>query len=919
MAFSKRFIKCCIIIVTLLFLTISFSYGQRLTGTISGVVQDEEGIPLPGATVQISSPALMGGPHSQMTTDKGVFRFSNLPPGTYKLIFTLEGFQTFERENLRVSAGATTTENITLNLAAIEESVTVIAASPVVDVTKSSTTVNFNQDQLTKLPTGRASFFDIVKQVPGFVTTGGEVSSRISAYGSNSEENATYMDGVDLSSPELGTAWLWQTADMFEEVSVSGIGTPAEYGNFTGAVINIVTKSGGNTLSGSASYYGQFQALTDDNNPDPDMWTSFNRDKFNHLIFTLGGPVIKDRLWFFGLFKSALESFSNWQEDPENPVDVNRPEFFLKISSQIADRHRLVFSYNYQYSHYAEAPDQYNLPETICAEIGVTHGWNILYTFLISNDSYLDLKYSGYYSPMDWMPIHGGDINQFYHYDGATGISSGAPFWPWEYIVSRNQANASFTHFADDFLAGDHEFKVGVQYNRGSTECWGGYERWYYDYSYNGIVYPYLMYEYGINRYGGVINNVGVFIDDSWKVSDRLAVNIGVRFDYHNASIPAFPIMDGWTETSQKGPAIDNLIVWNSFSPRIGLAYQLTSDRKTLLKLSFGRYYNYPYIANWEYPGPNVPDWKAYLRTGNEWELWREVPGEMGYRVDPDLKNPYADQISIGLEREIFPDFSVDATFIYKSQKNTIGYINQAGVYEQVKRTSPDNGKTYTVWNQTNPGEEDHLLTNPDDWGQTYRGLILNINKRYSNNWLLNASLTWSKAEGLNLSSHSPSGYATSQSLVWVTGKFGTDPNDLINTKGYLNLDRRWIIKISAAYNFPWDILASLNFTYQTGRPKLTFVRIYDLDQQPESYLRIISEERGTERFDPMAMLDFRLQKTFKIYRTLRASLFVDAFNLLNADVYTDYRSYELWHVNYEVPYRMPWPRRLQIGAKIEF
>ena len=184
---------------------------------------------------------------------------------------------------------------------------------------------------------------------------------------------------------------------------------------------------------------------------------------------------------------------------------------------------------------------------------------------------------------------------------------------------------------------------------------------------------------------------------------------------------------------------------------------------------------------------------------------------------------------------------------------------------------------------------------------------------------MLNASLTWSKAKGLNLSSHSTGWYSASQSLVWYTGKYGTDPNDLINAKGYLNLDNRWLFKMSASYNFPLGILASLNFAYQTGRPKISFVRIFDLDQRPQSYVRIIAEERGTERFDPIAVLDFRLQKTFKIYKSLRIHLFMDAFNLLNTDVYTYYRSYDLWNVNYNDPSGMPMPRRFQFGTKIEF
>jgi len=915
MNFTKSMGKIIVCLFMVLALAVGFSYAQRLTGKITGVVTDEDGTPLPGVTVEISSASLMG-TRSQITSEKGIYRFLNLPLGVYKIVFKLEGFQTIEKKNVKVSLDSTVTENIKLKPATLEESITVTAESPIVDVESSATKTTYDRDQIEKLPTGRYTYFDIIKQNPGFTTNYGDASSRISAFGSNSEENAMYMDGVDLSNPEIGTAWLWPTADMFEEVEVSGIGTVAEYGNFTGAVVNIVTKSGGNTFSGTASYYGQFDKLTGDNNPDPEEWNSYHRVKFYDLAFTFGGPIIKDRIWFFAVYQKQIDSESGWQDDPQYPSEYNGNEQFIKLSTQIAKNHRLVLGFDHEYGYYPGSPDPWNTKETVTAETDISYAWNALYTWLISNNAFFELKYSGYYSPNDYMPVY-GDKNQPIHYDLATGISSNGPWWPWEYIVTRNQANATVSYFAEDFLAGDHDFKLGVQFNRGTSEAWGGYGggKLYYDY----YGQPYLMYEQNINRYGGVIYNIGTFIDDSWKIGERLTINVGLRFDHHNASIPAFPIMDGWTETSEKGKSIKDLIVWNSLSPRIGLALQLTSDQKTLLKASYGRYYNYPYIANWEWPGPNVPDLYCYWWNESAWELWLTIPGEMGYRVDENLKNPYADQISIGLERELLPDFSIGTTFIYKNQKNTIGYTNTAGIYEQVQRVSPDNGKTYTVWNQLNPGVEDHLLTNPEGWGQTYTGLLFTLTKRYSQRWMLNASFTLSKAEGLNLSSIATGGYSSSQSLVWYTGKFGTDPNDLINAKGPLNLDRRWALKVSAAYNFPFDILASMNLTYQQGRPRLEFVRIYDLNQAPYSYVRIIAEPKGTHRFNNMLLVDFRLQKTFKIYKRLKFHAFADVFNLFNDDTFTRYRSYNFWSSSYDVPSVMPYPRRVQVGLKLEF
>ncbi|MCK4830724.1 TonB-dependent receptor, partial [bacterium] len=453
--FDRRLVKASILFICAFFLTVSLSYAQRISGKLIGTVTDEGSAALPRVTVEISSPALMGGIHSQVTSDKGTFRFVNLPPGTYKIVCKLEGFQTVEKKEIKLLIGMTVTENISLKPKTIEEYITVTAASPVVDVTKSSTSTNYGRDQLEKLPLRRDySFLDIIKQTPGFTTTFGWASSIMSAYGSNPEENATFMDGVDIGSPETGTAWLWPAPDMFEEVEVSGIGAPAEYGNFTGAVVNIVTKSGGNKFSGTASYYGQFQKLTDDNNPDPyDPATetglhSYNRVKFYDIAFTLGGPIIKDKIWFFSLYQKQHDSESQWQDDPEYQREIIIDEQFLKISTQITDKHRLVLSFDREHWYLPGfSPSPWNLPETICAETYLSYAWNAHYTWLISNNSFIELKYSGYYSPGKYMPAFGGNIHQPIHYDLATEVSSNGPWYAYEYIVTRHQVNAAVSYF----------------------------------------------------------------------------------------------------------------------------------------------------------------------------------------------------------------------------------------------------------------------------------------------------------------------------------------------------------------------------------------------------------------------------------------------------------------------------------------
>jgi hypothetical protein len=349
-----------------------------------------------------------------------------------------------------------------------------------------------------------------------------------------------------------------------------------------------------------------------------------------------------------------------------------------------------------------------------------------------------------------------------------------------------------------------------------------------------------------------------------------------------------------------------------------------------LLKASYGRYYDANVHDAWCYPGPAVTDYNVYYFDWDieDYVLWYSIPGGMGYIIDPGLKNPYADIFSLGLERELRPNLAVGATFIYKEEKDLIGWEDRGATYEQITGISPDNGQTYTIFNQTSElGSNEYWITNPSDYGQTYRALILSISKKYSNNWQLYASLTWSKAEGINILSHGTGSWALATAgnfgkdpndALATAGNFGKDPNDYTNADGPLNHDRTWIFKLQASYSFPWGILASMNYLYQTGVPYSTFVRIYP-DQAPLYGKPILAEPRGPDRYEPWSLLDFRLQKTFNIYKSLQFDAMIDVFNLFNSDTVTEYRSHEQWALAYNEPSFIFYPRRLQIGLRLRF
>jgi hypothetical protein len=206
--------------VTLLLMG-SMSYAQTRTGSIRGTVTDTEGEFLPGATVELSGEKLMGGVRSIITNEEGKFRFPNLTPGEYEVTTTMEGFQPNKRIKLKVNIGGTTTVDVSLNLASLEETITVSAESPVVDVQKSAVSTNITSDLMEVLPMRRFTFFDFVGTTPGVTSSSGDHSNNWqSAMGSSDTANTYYFEGVETTNPENAGSWLWANPDQIEEIDV---------------------------------------------------------------------------------------------------------------------------------------------------------------------------------------------------------------------------------------------------------------------------------------------------------------------------------------------------------------------------------------------------------------------------------------------------------------------------------------------------------------------------------------------------------------------------------------------------------------------------------------------------------------------------------------------------------------------------
>jgi hypothetical protein len=878
---------------------------SRESGVIQGKITDSEGTELPGVTVVATSPSLMG-TRSAVTDQEGRYRFAVLPGGTYTIDASLEGFTPTKRTDIILHAGTTLTIDITLSVKALEEELVVTGEAPMVDVTDASTAKTFlTKDILQNIPN-----FQNVAQIfllaPGVV---GEYLSETYAYGGSRLSNSYQLDGVELTDSWAGSGTYTAPIDynVIEEAQIVGLGAPAEYGNFTGAVANIITKSGGNTFSGDIQALYQGSKWKSENIDKGDAkWALLPETPANRLLdpsFHLGGPIIRDKLWFFGGFeyyaaKDELASTGKVR-------NLTFPKAFLKLTFQLDEKNK--FQAFFQYHNRESKNNQLSnlfLPEANQDLLYPVYAGNLSFLHMFSPSTILEIKATGYDMSWDSIPSSGKrDIAG--HYDLATGVFSRNLYFWSHWYSSRLGTTASLSTSVDNLIRGSHDFKFGVEFERspggGSYDFNGPDKVVYYDF--NGE--PYLAEKFVYSQ-DAINTRISFYAQDAWKIAENIVINPGLRFNIFRGSIP--PLKSG-DKTVYKP---------TGFEPRLGFVWDILKTHKTLLKAHYGRYFEGTKTYNFAQMTPMSDD--TYYTVGPDWSTLTElftIPGVDLYTMDPDIKHPAADQFVLGLEQELAKNFAASVSFIYKNWFNIIDPVNVGGIFEPMSVSDPDTGEIYTVYNQTNPGGDHYYITNPEagkDIGaaypdivsftpkRKYRALEIALTKRLADNWQLFVSYVYSKEEG-NYSSENIPGMET---LFF-------NPNNQINSYGIFRSSVPHIFKVQGTYFLPWGFSLSAFYTYFTGTPWQRTLLITGLNQGTAT---IRTEEPGSRRLPDTNNLDFRLEKSF-YYRNFRLSMMLDVFNLFNQS--REVNIYSNAGVNFGKPTEICIPRSFRAGLRLFF
>jgi len=891
--------------------------AQQTTGEIVGKITDESGGILPGVTVTLRGAGVAGSP-VVISSETGNYRVPLLPPGAYELEFQLEGFSTVKRTGVTVAVGAVVEINTALSVGALSEMITVEGSAPVINAVAAEVSTTYNREWVESAPTKRFSYFDLVNSSPGVSATSNVgQSSGAQSMGSSTNENQYQIDGTNISSTP------WVSGDAVEEVEVLQLGASAQYGNVQGAVFNIVTRQGGNQLHGDLAYYTQSDALTSANTPaSVDRGFPYHREVFRDVSVQAGGPFIRDRLWFFGAFQNQRDYDSQPGVDPRFPAKNDARRVFWKFNVNANANHRFLHGYHDDYYWIPQVPTAFTAETTLSLSRGDNPTPNFVYTGVLSSTSVIEARYSGFWLNSSQSPNLSGVPRVMTRYeDNDTGlITGGISSWT-ENRSFRNGFATKLTKYVDSLLGGSHDLAVGAQYGVHGSDQLSGPNDTITTFSLTGRAsrgttqLPYHQ--------GAEVKWTGAYIDDTFRLG-RVALNLGVRYDYSKGSYPALPLLDAaGNETGASSPAVDNVASWSTFSPRFGLNFRLTPNGSSVVKAHYGRYYKELEANEFRPAVPSIaPAYEFGFDAAGNRVNFVQTSSNANLRIDPDMKAAYTDQFMLQFEKELMRNLGFQTSFAYKRGEDYTAWTDIAGQYVQVPYVdsvgADATGQTVMVYRLvSNAADRVFMLTTPEGMFTRYKGATFMLTKRMANNWQAVASVVLSQSEGRLGSSARALPRTAQSSQAGTFGREAAGPNDFVNTDGRLVGDRPVVAKLQLVYRLPWGVMASANAQHQTGRGWARQVRVSGLGfpTAPQINMETID---GGRRVTDVNIIDLRAQKEFRL-SPFNIAVFVDALNVTNNDSYEDVASVLGTSTAFGVGARYTPPRRLQIGTKLRW
>ncbi|MCB1052582.1 MAG: carboxypeptidase regulatory-like domain-containing protein [Acidobacteria bacterium] len=905
------------------------------TGNLQGIVTDNNNAPLPGVVITVTSPNLIG-KRSAVSDGDGAYRIALLPPGNYEITASLTGFKT-HKGNFRVSLDTTTTYDASLEVGGVEEVITVTSSDVIIDSTSTTIGHTYSDDYFEELPTAR-NINSLINLAPG--VTGNDGSGGIIVYGSSGPESNYIIDGQNTTGLEYGLSGKSLNFDFVQEVQVKTGGYEAEFGRSTGAVVNVLTKSGGNQTSGTVfAYYRDADFYADAK--EPEYGSTFLGNNEQDYGFTLGGYFIKDKLWYFvALNPNSYEAERSFQPyntfrsgKYKNNDDLLTSAF--KLTYNINENNNLVFNV---LGDPRETEARQSNGDAASDRVTDTGGYNfqLKYTSVLSDSLILDLQVGQHNEEQVDKPLSAASYGTAVIGSPRAGVSyqaGGLGFYQ-DQQMKRDSIKANLEGFF-----GTHNAKFGIDYEDNKFDSLRSYgDNGFYVqlfgansaglFSRARIVRSYAeinaegeivrMLSEGLNAVTHTVNTA-FFLQDNWEVTPRLMVKAGIRYE----------IQDIQDDNGNSAIKLDT-----NWAPRLGITYDVVGNGKSKLYASYGKFYeSVPLDINnrafghetlglyWRWDISSFPDeqrtvagFDPSFMIGADGQPNTAHPNYLpGYEfasggitpVADNLKGQGLDEILAGFEYEFKPNWSAGIKYIDK------------GIFDVIEDVSFDGGHTYII---ANPGRDieftwggnydihplngqgesiirngeefvirpgDHVVISADESGfnkpkRDFTGFELSLKRAFSNNYSFNVYYLWSELKGDYIGLYLPFYGQTDPN---ITATYDV-PTTLVNGVGKLGNDHEHNLKIDGFYRFDMGLSFGGVFNYLTGSPISAYAAAGNIPLGGYGEYHLL--QRGSAgRLPDQTTIDLKVAYDWRIAGKYSLNLYLDVFNLFDEQVAT--------------------------------
>ena len=845
--------------LTVLFSMPAVMFGQGFqTGTLTVIAEDASGSVLPGVTVTLTSQE-RGFQRTNVTDVTGKATFPVLSVGMYRVEAALEGFQSVSRTDNRVETEKNNEVRVRMSLGAVTDTITVTGQQPVVDRTNVATTTTLAKREIETLPVARG-YQGVAALSPGVVDQPGNGSSgNPQVHGGLTSSNVYMFDGIDTTDTVTGTFGSNLNYEAIEEIVVQTAGMSAEYGRATGAVMNVITKSGTNNFDGSLKAVQTNDSWNAQNKTEnPVTGASLARvrvDKNNYRYSaTLGGPIWRDHVWFFGAYEKAETTLAPQQTtvSNENYTQVQTIELpNYRLTAQLTPSHTIWAKYSEDpftgiiRDYWGASPELFSL--TAQGQGGDNR--TVQYSGVFGQSVTAEVLYGESTSvisvtPFRVSPLHNGapHLNEAdgKYYNGATFDGFvGRP---------RTQAVGALSYYTT--LGGNsHNFKAGVDWQEMESTNLFKYpnSQLYTDESFDWQTRTYVPISRkdfidGPSTSKGEIT--AFYIRDKFDIGRRLFMEAGLRFEKEESL------------TDLQAVAVDSSTV----APRLQASYDLSGDGRTILSGTLGRFYG-AITQNFADAFAGVPqqaNYDLFTWNGSAYVFDSSVRVGGAANAPPsDLKPVYTDELTLGFQRQLGATMGAGVRYINKQWGDIIDDVLTVNSANAVVQT----------------------YANLDEAERNYNGLEFTFEKRFSQNWHLLANYTYSQTRGnhfgqLTSNLGNFSGLQCRTTVDTTIGNGGVIPcNDVqAQNDGAPPYDIPHLANVLGGYRFnlgPVNLALGSAFRWSSGNSFSKERSVTALRPDGTSTGQTLTyyyEGRGSDRMPNYWQLDGSLEATYRIF-----------------------------------------------------